>query len=118
MKKILKIEMMVLVMALTAGATSLRAQATNQVEQLQQQLRQMQESFEKIQREQNAQIAALTQKLNELARHQTAAAEPKKLEAQLAGESAPVQTTVPPAVFAKSWSPSDPIRVGKGGTYA
>ena len=118
MKKILKIEMMILVLALTAGATSLRAQATNQVEQLQQQLRQMRESFEKIQREQNAQIAALTQKLNELARHQTAAAEPKKLEAQLAGESAPVQTTVPPAVFAKSWSPSDPIRVGKGGTYA
>ena len=34
MKKILKIEMMILVLALTAGATSLRAQATNQVEQL------------------------------------------------------------------------------------
>ena len=109
MKKFKQTGMTVLVLALAAGATSLRAQETNQVEQLQQQLRQMQENFEKTQREQNAQIAALTQKLNEVARQQSAEGEQKKLEAQ---------TNAPPAIFAKSWSPSDPIRIGKGGTYA
>jgi len=116
MKKIKQIGMMVLVLALTADATSARAQATNQVEPLQQQLRQMQENFERIQREQNAQIAALTQKLNELARQQSAEAEKKKLEEQLAAELAPAPTNAPPAAFSKSWSPSAPLTVARAGS--
>jgi hypothetical protein len=107
---------MVLVLALTAGATSVRAQETNQVEQLQQQLRQMQENFERIQREQNAQIAALTEKLNELAKQQSAEAEKKKLEEQFAGELAPAPTNAPPAAFSKSWSPSAPLTVARAGS--
>ncbi len=107
---------MVLVLALTAGATSVRAQETNQVEQLQQQLRQMQENFERIQREQNAQIATLTQKLDELAKQQSAAAEKKKLEEQLAAELAPAPTNASPAAFSKSWSPGAPLTVARAGS--
>ena len=107
---------MVLVLALTADATSVRAQATNQVEQLQQQLRQMQEDFERIQREQNAQIAALTQKLDELAKQQSAETEKKKPEEQLAGEPAPAQTNAPPPAFTKSWSPTAPLTVARAGS--
>jgi hypothetical protein len=107
---------MVLVLALTAGATNLRAQEPNQVEQLQQQLRQMQENFERVQREQNAQITALTEKLNALSKQHAAEADKKKLEEQLAGELAPAQTNAPPAVFSKSWSPSAPLTVARAGS--
>lgn len=109
---------LVLVLALTAGATSLRAQETNQVEQLQQQLLRMQESFERIQREQGAQIAALTKQLNELAGRRSADAGRSSLEQQRADDLVPAQANKPPPVFSKSWSPSDPIRIGKGGAYA
>src|ERR1017187_1341921 len=107
---------MVLVLALTAGATNLRAQEPNQVEQLQQQLRQMQENFERVQREQNAQITALTEKLNALSKQHAAEADKKRLEEQLAGELAPAQTNAPPAVFSKSWSPSAPLTVARAGS--
>ena len=59
-----------------------QAQETNQVEQLQQQLRQMQENFEKIETEQQRQIAALQKQVELLAQKQVvvtnvvAAAEP------------------------------------------
>ena len=58
--------------ALCLSAMTAQAQETNEVEQLKQQLRQMQESFEKVQNEQRQQINALTQKLDEMSRQQTA----------------------------------------------
>ena len=116
MNKFIKAGLVTVVMALTAGALSVRAQETNQVEQLQQQLRQMQENFERVQREQQEQIKALTTKLDEISKQQSVEAEKKKLEAQLAADLAPAQSTNAPPVFAKSWSPSEPITVARAGS--
>lgn len=116
MKIFQKVGLAVLVLALTAGATSVRAQETNQVEQLQKQLSQMQENFERVQREQAAQISALTQKLGEMARQQSAEAEKKKLETQLAAELATTMTNEPPSALAKTWTPAAPITVARAGS--
>jgi len=102
--------------ALCLCLNTAQAQETNEVEQLKQQLRQMQENFDRVQREQAVQISALTEKLNSLASQQSAEAEKKKLEAQLAGELAPAQTSAPPPIFSKSWSPSAPITVARAGS--
>jgi TolA-binding protein len=116
MKIFKKLYLAALVSALTAGATSVRAQETNQVEQLQKQLQQMQENFERVQREQAAQISALTQKLAEMAKQQMDDAEKKKLETQLAAELATTMTNEPPPAFSKTWSPSAPITVARAGS--
>ena len=84
----------------------LSAQVTNEVEQLKQQMQQMQENFDRVQREQKAQLETLARKLDELTRAQIVQKEQKQLEPAPA-ESAP----------AKGWSPTDPIGIGKGGTY-
>jgi len=110
-----------LVSALVLGTSVLQAQETNEVEQLKRQLRQMQENFDRAQREQKQQIEALTQKLDALARQQAAETEKKKLEQELA---ASLQQSQPPASAAAAtvtpsagWSPTAPIRIGRGGTY-
>ncbi len=59
---------------LCGSGLTLRAQQTNEVEQLKRQLQQLQENFERVQREQRQQIEALTQKLDDLTKQQTAEA--------------------------------------------
>ena len=71
--------------ALCLSAMIAQAQATNEVEQLKRQLQQLQENFERVQREQRQQIEALTKKLDDLTKQQTAEAEKKKLEAGIGG---------------------------------
>ena len=102
---------------------SLPAQEASEVEQLKQQVRQLQENFQRVQREHQEQIDALMKKLDGLVKQppvETMKSEPKPASA------APPETSVTvapraeatPAPAAKSWSPTDPIRLGQGGTYA
>jgi hypothetical protein len=136
MKKIITLVCLGLAMPIARG------QETNEVEQLKQQLQQMQENFEKAQREEKAQIDALTKKLDELSKSPGAgltnagptnggstnavspdeAAEKKKLEEQLTVElqqnqagstnTAPAETASPYA----GWSPSAPLTVARAGS--
>lgn len=87
---------------------SVNAESTNEVEILKAQLQQMQANFERSQREQRAQIDALTQKLESIAKPAPA------IPAAAIGSENPSA----PETAAKPWSPTDPIRLGKGGTYA
>jgi hypothetical protein len=101
--------MTVLASALMAGSNALHAQGTNELEQLKRQLQEMQENFARQQAEQQKQIEALTQKLESLSK-----VPPVVQSAELmAGAASPV-----PELAKKPWSPSDPIRIGKGGAYA
>jgi hypothetical protein len=89
----------VLAFGLAADLHPLGAQETNEVEQLKRQMQRMQDNAEHLRREQQAQMEALSQKLEALA--------------PAAGKS-----NAPAPVPAKTWSPTDPIRVGKGSAYA
>src|ERR1044071_3996118 len=104
--------------ALCLAALAAQAQPANEVEQLKRQLQQMQENFEKVQREQRQQIDALTKKLEELSKQQTAEAEKKKLEEQLAAELAKNQpappSPAPPASTALS--PAQPLTLARAGS--
>ena len=110
--------------ALTAmgfsGAPTLRAQATNEVEQIKRQMQQLQENFERVHREQRQQIDALTRKLDDLTKQQTAEAEKKKLEQELAADLQKNQPAtvapVTPAAPSVPWSPSQPITVARAGS--
>ena len=93
-----------------------QAKETNEVEQLKQQLRQMQEGFEKVQREQSAQINALTQKLEAFTRVQSAAGENQKLAAQLEAEMASSLSNAPAIPEKKPWSPADTLTVARAGS--
>ncbi len=112
----------VMVSVLGLGAWATRAQDADQIKQLKQQLELMQQNFEKIQREQREQIEALTKRLDEMTKQQTAAAEKPKPEEPLATEPAtrlPASaSTAPTEALTKPWSPGEPIRIGKGGVYA
>lgn len=108
-------------------ALAIHAQETNEVEQLKRQLREWKESFEKTQQEfqkvqqgQRERIDALTRKLDDLTKQQTAEAEKKQLEQQLAAElnknqSAPASQSAANASAAK-WSPAQPITLARGGS--
>jgi len=113
--------MTAVVSALVLGTRVLQAQETNEVEQLKRQLRQMQENFDRVQREQKQQIEALTQKLDALAKQQATEAEKKKLEQELAVSLQPGQAPAAAAAATarptSAWSPTEPIRIGHGGTY-
>jgi hypothetical protein len=113
-----------------AGAVA-QAQETNEVQKLNQQLKQLQENFEKQQREmkeqferllreQRQQVDALTKRLDDLNKQQATEAEKKKLEQELAGQigtNAPAAPTPAPAPApSTSWSPSQPITVGRAGS--
>lgn len=106
MKLIKVVRMFVLVSALGLNTCVLQAQDTNEVEQLKQQLQQMQESFERVQREHRQQMETLTQKLDALARQQSAS-------------TTAITTLAEPAAKAdvEAWRPSDPLRVGRGNAY-
>ncbi len=113
------ITLVVLLLAFGSGNASL-AQDTNEVEQLRKQLKQLQEKFEQVQQEHKAQLDALGKKLDELTQAQTAEAEKKKLEQELAADLASSgktgQTTSPPTTNTP-WSPASPIRLQSGGSY-
>ncbi len=96
--------MTVLISVLLAGANVLPAQETNEVEQLKRQLQQMQENFDRAQREQKAQLDALTQKLEAFT------------QAQLAAEMASSQSNAPAAPEKKPWSPADTLTVARAGS--
>src|SRR5262249_1557425 len=105
------------------GAAQLRAQDSNQIEQLKQQLQQMQENFERVQREQRQQIEALTKKLDELTKQQTAEAEKKKLEQELATHLStnqpPSSASAPPGIALEpsaGWSPAQPLTIARAGS--
>jgi hypothetical protein len=97
-----------------------RAQDTNQIDQLKRQLQQLQENFERVQREQKAQIDALTKKLEDLTQQQAAEAEKKKLEQEMAAELQKTQPAAgtPPAATppAAAWSPTQPITIAHAGS--
>jgi hypothetical protein len=95
---------------------------TNEIDALREQLRQMQETFERVQREQRQQIEALTKKLDELTKQQSAEAEKKKLEEELAAQlssnqpPATAQAPGPAAAPSTSWSPTQPLTVARSGS--
>jgi len=105
--------------AICLSALAAQAQQTNELEQLKRQIQQMQENFEKVQREQRQQIESLTKKLDDLTKQQTAEAEKKKLEQDLATElsknqaAMPAQTTQPPST---TWSPAQPLTIARAGS--
>ncbi|MEO6182627.1 MAG: hypothetical protein ABIP76_05815 [Verrucomicrobiota bacterium] len=114
--------------ALCLSLITLQAQETNEVGQLKKQLQQMQDSFEKVTRAQQQQIEALTKKLDEFTKTQSAPSiaapkteEQKKLEAQLAAElskDSATNSALTESALKKPWSASDPIRVlGSGSSY-
>ncbi len=89
------------------------AQETNEVELLKQQLRQVLQ----VQEEQRQKIEALTKQLDEMTKKQSAEAERKKLEQQLAAElqtNAPASTPAP--ATSAPWSPSQPMTVARAGS--
>ena len=91
-----------------ACALQLRAQETNSMQQFQQRLDAMQANFERVIAAQRAEIDSL--------KHEVAAihaAPPRPLLA----ETAVAALTAPPPIASKPWSPADPIRIGKGGSY-
>jgi hypothetical protein len=106
--------------ALCAGACIAEAQDTNEIEQLKRQLQQLQTDFERVQREQRHQIDDLTRKLEDLTKQQSAEAEKKKLEAELAAEltNAPPEAVTTPAKSLPSapWSPAQPITIARAGS--
>ena len=109
--------------ALLASSAAVSAQDTNQIDALKQQLRQMQENFERVQREQRLQIESLTKKLDDLTKQQTAEAEKKKLEAELAAQlssnAPPASTQTMPSTStpaAAGWSPEQPLTVARAGS--
>ena len=109
---------MILTIAFFAGAGTLRAQETNEIELLKRQLQQIQENSERIRREQQQQIEALTQQIEELTRPQPAEAEKKRLEEELAAQLQTNQPaaapSAPPPVAA--WSPAQPITLARAGS--
>jgi len=106
---------------------TLQAQETSDIGQLKRQLQEMQENFDKVRREQQQQIEALTRKLDEITKSAPAPAaaaktdEQRILEAQLAADLSKDSAAGLPssdAALKKPWSPSDPVRVfGSGSSY-
>ena len=104
-------------------AAALPAQETNQVQQLQRQLRQLQESFDKVQQQYRQQFESLQKQIDALQpAPSAAAAEQKKLEAEIAaklGTTNAVTAASPPpanAPASQPWSPSQPITMMRAGS--
>lgn len=93
------------------GSLVASAQEAGEVEKLRQQLQELQRSFEQVVREQRQQIETLQQQVEQLQARQPASPEAAMAAAVMAGPAEPAD----PA--RKAWSPTDPIRVGKGGAY-
>ena len=95
------------------------AQESGEVEQLRRQLQEMKENLERVQKQQREQIEALQKQLDAMQHQQVADADKKNLEGELARElGVPIPTPGAGVVPGKSWQPTNPIRIGKGGAYA
>ncbi len=98
-----------------------QAQETNEVEQLKRQMQEMRENFQRVQREQKDQIDALTKRLDDLTKQQTAEAAKKKLTEELAAELQQDESNAPPIAAtsttpAAAWSPTQPLTVARAGS--
>jgi hypothetical protein len=114
--------------ALSLGLLPGLGEETNQVEALKRQIGQLQENLDRFEREQRAQIEALTRKLEELtgtpaprsAATDSKSAERKKLEQELAAQlGAAAATNAPPSAappVSPEWSPSQPLTVMRAGS--
>jgi len=104
--------MTVMVSALGLGACAARAQDADQIKQLKLQLEQMQANFDRVVREQQVQIEAL--------KKQMAAMESSATNAPTTAVATPAVTvsSAPTEPVAKPWSPTSPIRIGRGSVYA
>jgi hypothetical protein len=102
---------------LCGSALLVSAQETNEIQELKRQLHQLQENFERVQREQRQQIEALTKKLDDMTKQQTAEAEKKKLAEELAAAMAPppAPPSAPPPLT-KGWSPEQPLTIARAGS--
>lgn len=100
----------ILVLSLALGISAAGAQEAKQVEQLQQQLRQMQEQFDEQQEIQRQQIESLRKQIEALQQSQTGASANSESKSRSAVPTEALGTS-------KSWSPSDPLRLQKGGSY-
>jgi len=107
----------VLALSILCGQT--HAQNAPSVEQLQQQLRQMQEDFRKQQELQQRQIQTLEKQLQSLQQSQSSlTTQQQALKEQVTAAPASTNTVnSAAAIMEKPWSPTDPIRVGRGGAY-
>jgi hypothetical protein len=116
----MKFKKVILSSAFCVLALYVNAQETNEVEQLKRQLQQMQENFQKVQRQQKRQIDALTKQVDALLKQQQA---PTISTSSPVAATQPITPTVtattvaPTAEGGKPWSPTDPIRIGRPGTY-
>lgn len=99
-----------------AIALCANAQETNEIELLKQQLKQVQDSFQKIQREQSQQIEALTKKLGEIEKQQSADVEKKKLEEQMTAELQKNQPATASQSATPAWSPAQPLTIARAGS--
>jgi len=101
--------------ALCLSASALPAQETNPLDQVQKQIKQMQENFERTIKEQQKQIELLNQQLKELQKGATNAVAP---EPRPAAEPAPAPASqaASPTGTEKSWTPSQPITIGRAGS--
>ncbi|MDW8310356.1 MAG: hypothetical protein RMK20_13360, partial [Verrucomicrobiales bacterium] len=97
-----------------AGASESDA---GQIRQLREALVQLQANFERVVREQQAQIESLKQQLAALQAAASSAA-PPDATAGTAPEAATPSASSPAAVSDRRWSPTDPIRIGRGSAYA
>ena len=100
---------LVLIGGLLAVGLRVPAQEAGEVEQLRKQLQEMKANFEAAQKMQREQIEALQKQLDAVQRQQAATPSVSTL---------PAPTVASAPEVAKDWKPTDPIRIGKGGTYA
>jgi hypothetical protein len=105
--------------ALSLGTGVLGAQESNEVETLKRQLQQVRENFLRSQAEHQRQIESLLKQVEALQQKQSAtAAEQEKLKQQVAAAPPPAREPAATDTPKKPWRPSDPIRIGSGGSYA
>lgn len=97
-----------LMLALVAGGSVSLAQDAGEVEQLRKQLLEMKANFEQVQQLQRAQIEALQKQLEALQ-------PPTAVAGAAPAAGSPSAAT--PVMEKPAWKPSDPIRVGQGGSY-
>ncbi len=112
MKSLKTVSFEVLASALVLAAPwGSQAQDVDQIKELKRQLEQMQANFDRVVQEQKRQIETLQTQVDKL-QAQTTTAPPGPA---VAATSVTAISAAPAA--AKSWSPTDPIRVGKGSAY-
>jgi hypothetical protein len=91
----------------------------SELEAVKRQLKEATESFQKAMEQQRQVIESLTKKVNQLEVQQAGVTNQQAELKKLVQGGAPQPTSADPNVpFRKGWSPTDPIRIGRGGAYA